>query len=372
MRNKRVLIIASHPASLLNFRRQLILDIAEKKWEVHLASPNIDNYADALATLGVDIHQLPLQRTGTNPLFDLFSFFRICWLITKIKPKKLITYTIKPVIYGSLAARFLRVENCYPLITGLGYAFNSDIVQNKLTRIINFLYRQSLKSVTIIFFQNPDDERLFRKKGLVGHDVSTCVVNGSGVDTKHYALVTPPTTITFLLIARLLISKGVQEYIKAAKVIKTKYPHMKFKIVGDIDKGNPDSINPSEIDKWIDEGLVEWKGYLNDVRPAIADSAIYVLPSYREGTPRSVLEAMSMGKPIITTDVPGCRETVINGYNGFLVSAKSVDELVSAMQRFIENPSLVLQMGLRSREIVEQKYDVHDVNELMLKSMGID
>jgi glycosyltransferase involved in cell wall biosynthesis len=174
----------------------------------------------------------------------------------------------------------------------------------------------------------------------------------------------------FLLIARLIGDKGIREFVQAAQLIQRSYPDCRFLLVGGLDS-NPDAISQIELDDWIHNGMVEYLGRLDDVRPAIARASVYVLPSYREGTPRSVLEAMAMGRAIITTDAPGCRETVIDGENGFLVPVKSVDALVDAMTRFIEDPDLAVRMGKRSREIAEEKYDVHKVNAVMLKEMGI-
>ena len=226
-----------------------------------------------------------------------------------------------------------------------------------------------------MFFQNPDDEALFKSMGILTPNASTTVVNGSGVDISEYS-VQPFATIDdiliprFLLIARLLGDKGVREYAQAAKIIKDKYPQAQFDLVGWIDD-NPDAIEQQELDNWISEGLFNFWGKLDDVKPAIAASSIYVLPSYREGTPRTVLEAMAMGRPIITTDAPGCRETVIDGYNGYLVPVKAVEELAAAMERFIVNPELIIEMGKASRQLVEEKFDVDAVNQSMLEAMGL-
>jgi glycosyltransferase involved in cell wall biosynthesis len=197
------------------------------------------------------------------------------------------------------------------------------------------------------------------------------VVNGSGVDLDKFVFISPlKVKPVFLLIARLIGDKGIREFVQAAQLIQRSYPDCRFLLVGGLDS-NPDAISQIELDDWIHNGMVEYLGRLDDVRPAIARASVYVLPSYREGTPRSVLEAMAMGRAIITTDAPGCRETVIDGENGFLVPVKSVDALVDAMTRFIEDPDLAVRMGKRSREIAEEKYDVHKVNAVMLKEMGI-
>jgi glycosyltransferase involved in cell wall biosynthesis len=236
---------------------------------------------------------------------------------------------------------------------------------------VRVLYRFALGRTHKVFFQNADDERLFRKLGLLPAFVPSVVVNGSGVDVASFSSKPLPLgTISFLMIGRLLGDKGVREYAAAARRIKAFHPRARFQLVGWIDT-NPDAIGQSELDSWTTDGTLEFLGKLKDVRPAIAASTVYVLPSYREGTPRTVLEAMAMGRPIITTDAPGCRETVIDQQNGFLVPVKSVEALAEAMMKFIEDPSLALRMGRRSREIAEAKYDVHNVNAVMLREMGI-
>lgn len=226
-----------------------------------------------------------------------------------------------------------------------------------------------------VFFQNPDDQMLFKKMGILKDSVSSFVVNGSGVNVFEYAVKPFPTnnnlpTPKFLLIARLLGDKGIREYAQAAKIIKNKHPQIQFDLVGWIDD-NPNAIRQDELDGWISEGLFHYWGKLSDVKPAIAASSIYVLPSYREGTPRTVLEAMAMGRPIITTNAPGCRETVIDGYNGYLIPIKSVSELANAMEKFILNPELIYKMGAASRKFAEEKFDVNAVNQTMLSEMGI-
>ena len=228
-----------------------------------------------------------------------------------------------------------------------------------------------------VFFQNPDDLNLFKQLKLISPATPTAVVNGSGVDVSEYDVAPLPISeddntpeLRFLLIARLLGDKGVREYAQAAKRIKAKYHQTQFDLVGWIDD-NPDSIDQQELDNWIKDGTINFWGKLSDVKPAIAASAIYVLPSYREGTPRTVLEAMAMGRPVITTDAPGCRETVTDEVNGFLVPVKSVDGLTEAMKKFITDPGLINTMGKASRKIAEEKFDVHAVNNFMLKEMGL-
>lgn len=374
---KCILIVASTPESLLNFRGTLINSLIDRAFEVHVASPSMDrniNISEALTRRGVKCHTVLLTRTGLNPLEDLRTMISLYRLMKVIKPNFFLGYTIKPVVWGLKAAHLAGIENRVALITGLGYAFTgkSAGLRKFVQKIARLLYKSSLRKASLIFFQNPDDLNDFSSLGLLDRWCSTKLINGSGVDIEKFSFtLTPPLkTINFLLIARLLGDKGIREYIAAAREILVKYPHARFHLVGGLDT-NPNSILEKEVNSWLKEGVLHWHGALSDVRPWLAKSHVYVLPSYREGTPRSVLEAMSMGRPIITTDAPGCRETVIEGQNGFLVDVKSVDQLVVAMERFIKQPELIKSMGKRSREIACEKYDVHKVNNVMLKAMGI-
>jgi glycosyltransferase involved in cell wall biosynthesis len=372
---KTFLLIASFPDSLIKFRGPLLRALVAKGLDLHVAAPHLVDVPDIrteLEALGITLHDISLNRTGTNPVADLATVAELWRLMRRIRADYVLGYTIKPVIYGSMAAWLAGVPNRFALVTGLGYAFTGEASGKRglLRKLIQRLYRFGLSKSRKVLFQNPDDEALFRQLQLLPADIPSCVVNGSGVDVADYALAPLPQNPSFLLIARLLGDKGVREYAQAARKVKAQYPDSIFRLVGWIDD-NPDAIGQLELDEWVSSGTVEFLGKLADVRPAIADCNVYVLPSYREGTPRTVLEAMAMGRPVITTDAPGCRETVTDGDNGFLVSVMAVDELAAAMVRFIESPELVASMGERSRLVAEQKYDVHRVNEFMLGEMGI-
>ena len=375
-------MIASHPVSILKFRGKLIAALKNARFEIHIAAPEFDSYLEEreqLEALGYVVHDIPMQRTGTNPLGDTKALVSLYLLMKFIKPDYMLAYTIKPVIYGSLAAKMARVPHRFALITGLGYAFQGADEQgykkSNLQKIMHKLYSVALASTHKVFFQNPDDEALFRSMGILKPTASSKVVNGSGVDVSEYSVQPLPInddkiSPKFLLIARLLGDKGLREYAQAARLIKAKYPQAQFDLVGSIDS-NPSAISQNELDNWLSIGLFNYWGRVKDVKPAITASSIYVLPSYREGTPRTVLEAMAMGRPIITTDAAGCRETVTDGVNGYLVPVKSVDELVIAMEKFILNPELIVSMGQASRTLVEDKFDVHTVNQVMLREMDI-
>lgn len=379
---KKFLIISSFLPSVLNFRGKLLEALKNNGLEIHIFAPDLKDFVEEktkLESLGYFVHDVPMQRTGTNPTADLKTLFNMYKLMKQIKPNYVLSYTIKPVIYGTLAAWMAKVPQRFALITGLGYAFQNVDQGSKRTifqKLVHGLYKQALSRTHKTFFQNPDDLKLFYDLNLLQHNALVVVVNGSGVNVSDFNVLSLPVDlnqqpkISFLLIARLLGDKGVREYAQAAKIIKNKYPYVEFNLVGWIDE-NPNAITQQELDAWLENDIFKYWGKLSDVRPAIAQSSIYVLPSYREGTPRTVLEAMAMGRAIITTDAPGCRETVINGDNGFLVEVKSVDSLVHAIQQFIQQPDLIVKMGKRSRQIALDKYDVHQVNKHMMQEMGL-
>lgn len=361
--------MAGHAPSLINFRGPLIAEMVRRGWQVLAVAPDIDAETGAqLAALGARAKSMPLARTGMNPLRDLAYYRALVRLFRKERPNVLLAYTIKPVIWGLFAARAAGVPGTVALITGLGYAF-TDGVRSGLKRLLavgaaSALYRIALLSADRVLFQNPDDRDLFRSRGLIRDRGQITVVDGSGVDLDHYAPSRLPEEPVFLMIGRLLGAKGVREYAAAAVELKKRHPEARFQLAGWRDPG-PDTVTEGELDVWI-EGGVEYLGRLSDVRPAISAARVYVLPSYREGTPRSVLEAMAMGRPIITTDAPGCRETVIDGVNGFLVPPRNALALEAAMERMIENPDLIAPMSVASLDLARRRYDVNRVNAQIL------
>ncbi|WBY02076.1 glycosyltransferase family 4 protein [Ramlibacter tataouinensis] len=370
----KIILVASFPDSIIDFRGALISALLESGVEVHVAAPGLalgTPIRNALDRMGVVAHDYRLRRTGTEPVADLRTLVDLWSLFRRIRPDCVLSYTIKPVIYGTLAAWLARVPRRLALITGLGYAFMGEGRRGRLHSLVKRMYAVALSRVHCVIFQNSDDRLLFSQIGIVPSHVPTCVVNGSGIDTAKFSVVPLPSgPVRFLLIARLLGDKGVREFANAAARVKVHNPDVSFTIVGWIDE-SPDAIEQDELKAWIADGIIEFPGRLSDVRPAIGECTVYVLPSYREGTPRTVLEAMAMGRPIITTDAPGCRETVTDGDNGFLVPVKSVDALEFAMLKFIGDPTLASRMGQRSRQIAESKYDVHQVNARMLQELGV-
>ncbi|WP_010483307.1 glycosyltransferase family 4 protein [Pseudomonas sp. S9] len=372
---ERFLIICSFAESLVRFRGHLIDSLLERG-EVFVIAPDFSKSPDVCALLeqkGVILCEVRMARTGLNPFQDIYTFFDIRTVIKSVRPTLVMAYTVKPVVYGLLAARTCNIRNRFALITGLGYTFQikRSLSFRYLLRLIVYkLYALSLKGSKHVFFQNPDDRNLFIQAGILADNVSSSVVNGSGVDTSQYIQTSPSDAPHFLLVARLLGNKGVREYVAAAEIVKRKFPDAVFSLAGWIDEG-PDSITHCELNAWIANSTIRYLGRLSDVRPAISDCSVYVLPSYREGTPRTVLEAMAVGRAIITTDAPGCRETVVPDYNGFLVPVKNVELLAEAMVEFILDPGLIHRMGNASRSVAVKKYDVHTVNAHMLDLMGV-
>lgn len=367
----KIAIISHYAPSLINFRGDLIKVMVELGHKVVCLGPEA-GFERPLQELGASYRQISLHRTGLNPLKDIQTLFSLRKALKEIKPDLVFSYTVKPIVYGSIAAHLAGVKRMYAMITGLGYVFiGQTFKQRLLTQVLAFLYRWGLKYNQVVFFQNPDDLHLFVDKSIVSKRVKPVLVNGSGVNIEKFAFYPPKLSpVTFLFIARLIKDKGILEYVEAARLLKQKYPMAKFQLLGPLDI-NPAAITQEQLERWSKEGIIEYLGKTNDVRPYIAEASVYVLPSYREGTPRSVLEAMSMGRPIITTDAPGCRETVIDGKNGFLVPVKDVDALKSAMEKFILEPDLISQMGKQSRIIAEEKYDVRKVNRAILQEMGL-
>jgi glycosyltransferase involved in cell wall biosynthesis len=368
----RIIVIGSYAESLINFRGSLLKAMVENGAEVFACAPNASHdLQEKLKVLGVKYRNVPIDRVSLNPLNDFNTILKLYSLFRELKPDVILCYTIKPVIYGSLIGRIIGIPRIFSIITGIGYAFSDSGLKEKLINVlVRVLYKLSITGNKRVFFQNPDDRDLFQKFGLVGGFEKVALINGSGVDLDFFHPAPFPEDISFLLIARLIKDKGVGEYIEAIKIVKKKYSQVRFCLAGWIDEGSQ-GISRSSLDTWIKEGAVEYLGKLDDVRPAIAAASVYLLPSYHEGTPRTVLEAMSMGRPIITTDAPGCRETTEHGRNGFLIPVRDSVALAEAMEQFIRNPTLIKKMGNESRNIVEDKYDVHKVNTDLMDVMDL-
>ncbi|GJL78482.1 MAG: glycosyl transferase [Nitrospinaceae bacterium] len=352
----------------------MLSGFVEAGHEVTACAPeNNPEFIEKFTQIGVSFITFPLARNGMNPVKDLYAIAFLVKTLRKIKPEYVFSASMKPVIYGSLAARLAGVPKVFSLISGSGYAFMKTSLKNWLiTIVVTSLYRLSLPKNRTVFFQNPDDLSQFVDLKLARKEQAV-LVNGSGVDLEYYRPAPlPENGPAFLLICRLIRDKGVVDYVDAARILKKRYPHATFNLLGPFDSNNTSALTKAQIEQWHQEDLIRYCGETEDVRPFISASCVYVLPSYyREGTPRSALEAMAMGRPIITTDAPGCRETVIEGKNGFLVPIKDPQALAEAMERFIVNPDLIQEMGESSRDYAVEKFDAHKVNAKIMKTMGL-
>lgn len=366
----KFILISPKNRTAYNFRGDLILKIIEKGYEVIVTGPDRDN-VDKIEALGARFVEIPMNKTGTSITGDLKYCQSLTALLKKEKPDATLGYTVKPAIYGAIAAKRAGVGSINSLITGGGYTFTAASLKARvLGFIVKTLYRFGLRKADHVIFQNPDDLNEFCDKGLTSRKKSF-VVNGSGVNLTQFEKVAYPQQSTFFMLSRLLKSKGVCEYLEAARAVKEKHPEVKFYILGKYETAMQDAVDREYVEQFIRDGIVERFEETTDVRPYYSMCSVYVLPSYREGTPRTVLEAMAMGRPIITTDTQGCRETVEDGKNGFLVPVKDITALTEKMVYFIDHPQLIELMGEESLRIVKEKFDVNKVNHDMIQIMGI-
>lgn len=368
---QRVLILASYAPSLLNFRGPLLRDLVDAGHTLHVSAPDFDLALRAeLERLVAEVHETPLDRKGTGVLPDLRYFLALRDLMRKIRPDLVLSYTIKPNIWGAFAARLCGVPSV-ALVTGLGYAFTGKggLRQRISSVVATVLYRLATSCNRVVIFQNPDDRDDFIAASCLANPAKARLINGSGVDCDHYAPAPLPHAPVFLMIARLLKNKGVREYGEAAVRLKRSRPQARCLLVGYFEEG-PDSIAKADLERWVAGGL-EYVGKLDDVRPALASCSVYVLPSYREGTPRSVLEALATGRPIITCDAPGCRETVVDGLNGFLVPVGDIESLHVRMSQLTDDPDLRSRMAGESLRIAREKFEVGSVNSVLMHHLGL-
>jgi glycosyltransferase involved in cell wall biosynthesis len=376
LRPSTVMILGSFGPSMILFRLPLIQALRQRGCNVVAAVP-LSELGDMdraqLSSLGVVLVDAPVARHSVSFLSSVVYTSRIAMLMKRHRVDAVVSYTVKPVIFGTFAARIAGVKKIVPLVTGLGSVFTGAAVTTKqrtVRAILSRLYKAALAIAGCAFFQNPDDPRdLAALGGLSVQRTRVETMPGSGVDLRHYAVSPLPSAsdgIVFLMIARIIADKGVREFAEAAALLRQRSAGVRCILVGPFD-ANPSGVSRAELQSWND---VEYFGPAEDVRPLIASCHVYVLPSYREGTPRSVLEAMAMGRPIVTTDAPGCRETVVNGDNGFLVPVSDGAALAVAMQRFINAPELIGPMGARSRQIAENKYDADRAYDGVLRELG--
>jgi len=370
----KIVIVGALPESIINFRGDLIQDLVKAGHKVTAMSmcapPDI---VAQLNRLNVDFIPYPVQRNGLNPFVDIQTFFVLIKIFMKLKPDVVLAYTIKPVIWGGLAIQLAsRRTKFVAMIEGLGFVFQPQSkTRMLLKKIVAFLYKIALKKASKIIFLNQENKELFVSQRITSAEKCT-IVDGIGVDLDKFSVKRlKESDPVFLCIARLLGDKGLREYANAAREVRRIYPKVRFLLVGQQDP-SPNAISLEEIQMWKNEGHIEYLGSTSDVRNVIAQCHIYVLPSYHEGMPRTIMEAMAIGRPILTTTAPGCRNTVEMERNGFLVPAGDVPALIERMIWFLENREMWHDMGLESRRIAEKRFDVHKINAEFIKILQLN
>lgn len=367
----KIAILSSHTPSLFWFRIDMMQSFIERGHTVYaLGNEAEDSWKDRFSEKGIIYRQINVQRNGTNPLRDLKSIGSIKGVLAEIMPDKIFTYQAKTIIYGTIAANKLGINEVYPLIAGLGSLFLNDGLKTKAVRkVLMTEYKYSMRKCPAVFFQNSDDLKTFKDMKVIKNQTIE-MLHGSGVSLEKFTVQPMPDTFAFLCISRLIRDKGVYEYLEACEIIKKKNPQIRCLLVGPYDS-NPSSLKPEELQRFIDSGVIEYFGEQTDVVPYFRDSSVFVLPSYREGTPKTVLEAMACGRPSVTTDAPGCRETVDDKENGLLVPVKDVEQLADTMQYMIDHPNELKTMALNARKKAEQLFDVKKVNAKIINTMNI-
>ena len=375
----KIIMIGTVAASFLGFRSDLIRFLIEKEHSVYaFTSEYSSDELKKIEDLGAIPVTYELSRGGLNPLADIKATYLLSKKIKKIAPDLVFSYFAKPVIFGTLAARIAKVPQVIGMLEGLGYTFTDqpEGLSKKVQLIKDiqvFLYKIALPRLDKLIFLNPDDRQdLVEKYSIAVKEIG--VLGGIGLNLNEYAyhpISNIELPIKFLFIGRLLKEKGIHDFVKAAKTVKGIYPDTQFTILGSIDYSNLGALQQSELDDLIASKAINYHGHVNDVKDWIVDSHVFVLPSYREGVPRSTQEAMAIGRPVITTDVPGCRETVVDGVNGFLVQKWQPHALAEKMLYFIEHPEQIEKMGYESYKIAKDRFDANKVNQRLLKLMGL-
>ncbi len=364
---KKIAIVSNLSWNLYNFRLSLMFAMRDSGYEVVAIAP-YDQYSQKIIEEGFEFHEIKMNAQGVNPLEDIKTMYEFYRLFKKISPEYILQYTIKPNIYGSFVASLLNIK-IVNNIAGLGTLF---IDENFITKIAKLLYKTSQKRAKRVFFQNREDCDFFVNQGIV-QSYKCDILPGSGVDTERFKprYKEESKNIRFLLIARMIWEKGINEYVEAARVIKAKYPNVEFSLLGFLEVENPGAITKHEMDKWVNEGIVNYLGVTDRVDEVIATADCIVLPSYyREGTPKVLLESGSSGKPIITTDNVGCRDVVEHGINGFLCKPRCSKDLVEKIEMFLElTPVERLQMGEESRKKMKREYDEKIVIKKYLEAL---
>ena len=365
----KFILVSPKNRTAYNFRGDLVKKIIKAGYEVIITGPNRDN-VEKVEELGARFVEIPMNKNGVNPLKDFAYMNALRKLFKEEKPDVILGYTSKPVIYASMAGKLAGVPHKVAMVTGAGYAFTAKTKKAKIIKLImSVLYKIGFMCADTVIFQNSDDKEQFINEKLVRADKCK-IVNGSGVNMEKFSFEPYPQQMTFFMLSRVMYSKGIREYLEACEIVKAKYPDIRCMLLGACE-GIQDSLSQEDLNTYINKGIIEHFGETDTVADYYKQCSVYVLPSYREGTPRTVLEAMSMGRAVITTDAPGCRETVVNGETGFLVPIQNGQAVAEKMIEFIENPELVVTMGKKSSEYCKSKFDVIKVNEDMCKYLKI-
>lgn len=365
---KKMLFIAPKTATFLNFRGQLMKDIVDNGYEVVAIVPE-DTHDDEFKKINVRKIILNFNKTSISPIATLKYYFSLKKIIKKEQPDKIFAYTIKPVIFGSIAGHKSKVREIYSLVCGLGMVYSVDNLKTKIIRpICNLAYKIAFKYNEKVIFQNKDDVNEFVNRRIIDNEKCE-VVNGSGVDLNVFKKNELPNNDSFIMVSRIINEKGFKEFFKAASMIKTKYSNAKFTYIGAYDKSYKKDFEL--LKPYIEQGIVEYIPETDKVQEYLSKHAIFVLPSYyREGIPKTLLEATAMGRPIITTNTPGCRETIIEGENGYFVKTRNVDDLVEKMEKMI-NENDLQSFGDKSYELCLKKFDIKIINKQMIKIMRV-
>lgn len=367
---RKILMICSKTKAHINFRGDLTKEIIKKGYEVTVVVPH-ELYKKELEELGVKVIVMPYDKNSTSICSNLKTINKLKDIIIREKPDKIFAYTIKPIILGSLAAKKCKIKEMYSMVTGLGHIYSDNSFKVKIIRFICGIgYRIAFKYNKKVIFQNIDDiDEVVRRKYIKREKCE--LVNGSGVNMKRFYRAPLPKENVFLMVSRVLREKGVLEYFEAAKVIKERNKDVRFIFVGEIDKTNY-AVDIKKLHEYADKGIVECVPETDDVPSFLAKCKVFVLPTYyREGVPRVNLEALAMGRPIITTRMPGCRETVIEKKNGLFVKTRDVNDLVNKIQWMIDNPEKIEKMGDKSYELCKKKFEVSKINKRMFEIMEI-
>lgn len=373
-----IVIIGTVASSFSGFRADLIKSLLRQKHIVYaFTSEYSQEQLNLIESLGVIPVTYKLNRGGINPLIDMKATYELSKKIKEIAPDLVFCYFSKPVIFGTLAAKLAKVPKVIGMLEGLGYTFTEQPNQvSKKTQVIKkaqiLLYKKALPQLDKIIFLNPDDPKdLLDEYSIKVKQVE--VLGGIGLNLEDYPYSsTYPEQPTFIFVARLLAEKGIHDYIAAAKIIKKSYPEARFIVLGRIDQEALGALTQVELQQVIKDNIVEYPGHVNNVAEWIENSSVFVLPSYyREGVPRSTQEAMAIGRAVITTDVPGCRETVTDAVNGFLVEKWNPQALAEKMVYFIEHPEEIKKMGYESYKIAQDKFDADKVNKRLIDMLGL-